>query len=248
MTAMPRSAPVLMSIDASPALKLLPFTLSVTAGSVDVIGFLGMGGLLAAHITGNLVILAAHVVSDGSASIATILSVPVFIAVLALARLLAAYLTSVGRASLRPLLMLQFLLLGGSFLLGVVHGPAIDPNALGPNAPGIVLAGMFGVSAMAVQNVLVQISIKDAPATAVMTTNTTRFVADIVEIVLGHAVDGAAKVRVRRTGPAIVGFAVGCALGAAAEAWLGLWSLALPAGLSFLALGLTAESVPGTRL
>jgi uncharacterized membrane protein YoaK (UPF0700 family) len=232
MTAMPRSAPVLASIDASPALKLLPFVLSVTAGSMDVIGFLGMGGLLAAHITGNLVILAAHVVSDGSASIATILSVPVFIAVLALARLLAAYLTSVGRASLRPLLMLQFLLLGGALLLGVVRGPAIDPNA-----PRIVLAGMFGVSAMAVQNALVQISLKDAPATAVMTTNTTRFVADIVEIVLGHAVDGAAKARARRTGPAIVGFAVGCGIGAAAEAWFGLWSLALPAGLAFLAVG-----------
>jgi uncharacterized membrane protein YoaK (UPF0700 family) len=243
MTAMPKSAPVRTPIDASPALKLLPFVLSVTAGSVDVIGFLGMGGLLAAHITGNLVILAAHVVSDGSASIATILSVPVFIAVLAVVRLLAAYLTSIGWASLRPLLGLQFLLLGGSFLLGLIHGPAIDPNA-----PGILLAGMFCVSAMAVQNALVQISIKDAPATAVMTTNTTRFVADIVEIVLGQAVDGAAKARARRTGPAIVGFAVGCAFGAAAEARFGLWSLALPAGLSFLALGLTAGSAPGASV
>ena len=41
MTAVPRSAPALASINASPALKLLPFVLSVTAGSMDVIGFLG---------------------------------------------------------------------------------------------------------------------------------------------------------------------------------------------------------------
>ena len=37
---------------------LLPFVLSMIAGSADVIGFLGLGGLLTAHITGNLVLLA----------------------------------------------------------------------------------------------------------------------------------------------------------------------------------------------
>ena len=32
---------------------LLPSVLSVTAGSVDVIGFLSLGGLFTAHITGE---------------------------------------------------------------------------------------------------------------------------------------------------------------------------------------------------
>ena len=40
--------------------KLLTFVLSVIAGSVDVIGFLGLGALFIAHVTGNLVILAAR--------------------------------------------------------------------------------------------------------------------------------------------------------------------------------------------
>jgi uncharacterized membrane protein YoaK (UPF0700 family) len=39
--------------------ELLPTVLSVTAGSADVISFLGLGGLFVAHITGNLVLLAA---------------------------------------------------------------------------------------------------------------------------------------------------------------------------------------------
>jgi hypothetical protein len=41
------------SVDASLGLKLLPTVLSMTAGSVDVISFLGLGGLFTAHITGN---------------------------------------------------------------------------------------------------------------------------------------------------------------------------------------------------
>jgi uncharacterized membrane protein YoaK (UPF0700 family) len=42
---------------------LLTFILSVTAGAVDIIGFLALGGLLSAHITGNLVIVAANYVT-----------------------------------------------------------------------------------------------------------------------------------------------------------------------------------------
>lgn len=40
--------------------KMLPTVLSVIAGSVDAIGFLGLGGLFTAHVTGNLVVLVAH--------------------------------------------------------------------------------------------------------------------------------------------------------------------------------------------
>ena len=48
------------SVDNWRAVQALLILLSVTAGSVDAIGFLGLGGLFIAHITGNLVILAAH--------------------------------------------------------------------------------------------------------------------------------------------------------------------------------------------
>ena len=53
-------------IERSLARKVLPTVLSLIAGSVDVISFVGLGGLFTAHITGNLVILAAHVVSDSA--------------------------------------------------------------------------------------------------------------------------------------------------------------------------------------
>jgi uncharacterized membrane protein YoaK (UPF0700 family) len=223
------------SVDSSLSTKLLPTLLSIIAGSVDAIGFLGLGGLFTGHVTGNLVILAAHVVSGDEAPVAPMLSVPVFMLALGLTRLLAGGLESIGHASLRPLLLLQFLLLAGFLVLCISAGPRIDPDA-----PIAILAGMLGVSAMAVQNALVQISLRGAPSTAVMTTNITRFVMDVGGVVFGREADEVtqARRRAKSTWPAILGFAVGCGLGAACEAAIGLSSLALPAGLALLALAM----------
>src|SRR3979411_1963144 len=201
------------------AARLLPTVLSIIAGSADAIGFLGLGGLFQAHVTGNLVILAAHLVSGSGAPVAPMLSVPVFVVTLGLTRLLAGALERIGLASLRPLLLLQLLLLVGFLVLCVSAGPRIDPDA-----PIAILCGMLGVSAMAVQNALVQVSLEGAPSTAVMTTNITRFMMDVGDVMLGHRPTDVVKARDRamRTWPAIVGFAVGCGLGAICEVAIGL--------------------------
>jgi len=96
-----------LSVAGTLGTKLLPGVLSIVAGSVDVISFLGLGGLFAAHITGNLVVLAAHLVTGRVASLAAILSVPVFIVVLGLTRLAAAALEGERHCPLKPLLALQ---------------------------------------------------------------------------------------------------------------------------------------------
>jgi uncharacterized membrane protein YoaK (UPF0700 family) len=153
--------------------KMLAVVLSVIAGSVDAIGFLGLGGLFMAHVTGNLVILVAHFAAGRSAPAAAILAIPMFVTALGLTRLLAGALESFGLASLRPLLLLQLLLLSGFFILCASRSAHIDPDATNG-----ILAGMLGVSAMAVQNALVQISLKGTPTTAVMTTNITRVMVD----------------------------------------------------------------------
>ena len=223
------------SVDSTLGSKLLPGLLGLTAGTVDVISFLGLGGLFAAHITGNLVILAAHLVNSGVTPVAHILCVPVFMAALGLTRLLAGGLEVLGLATLRPLLALQALLLAGVFILGVNAGAPFDPTA-----PRAVTAGMLAVSAMAVQNALVQISLTGAPSTAVMTTNITRFTMDIGTMLLKRDPHEMSRARERawRTGAAIAGFVVGCGLGAACEVVYSLWSLLLPAGLAVAALGL----------
>jgi uncharacterized membrane protein YoaK (UPF0700 family) len=226
------------SVD-SRAIQALLVVLSVTAGCTDVIGFLGLNGLFTSHITGNLVVLAAHIAAGDEARIVKMLSVPVFIVVVVLTVLLADGFEAIGLASLRPLL-LQFLLLAGLLVLCATAGPFVDPNAT--NA---ILAGLLGVSAMAVQNALVQTSLKGAPTTAVMTSNVTRFAVDVGKMLLrGDPADVAkARHQATRTLPVSMSFAVGCGLGAPCEAALGMWSLALPAGLALLAfaMGFAAE-------
>jgi uncharacterized membrane protein YoaK (UPF0700 family) len=223
------------TVDNSLGTRLLPGVLSVIAGSVDVISFLGLGGLFTAHITGNLVVLAAHIVTGRAMPLAPILAVPVFIAVLGLTRLAAAGLEDVRRATLRPLLALQLVLLVSFLVVDVAAGPFRDPNA-----PIEVVAGMLGVAAMAVQNALVQISLVRAPATAVMTTDITKFMMDLGAILFRRDPNEVAHAssRARRTWPAILGFTVGCSLGAILEAAIGPWSVALPTALGAFAVAL----------
>jgi uncharacterized membrane protein YoaK (UPF0700 family) len=125
--------------------RALRFVLSLIAGSTDIIGFLGLNGLFTAHITGNVVVLAAHIVARDPAILSYILSVPVFTLVLFLTRLLAGGLEHAGVSTLRPLLLQLFFLI--AFLaVCVVASPRQDANAV-----LAVTAGMFGVAAMAVQ-------------------------------------------------------------------------------------------------
>jgi uncharacterized membrane protein YoaK (UPF0700 family) len=220
----------------------LPFVLSLIAGSTDVIGFLGLNDLFTAHITGNLVILAAHVVAGNPAILSHVLSVPVFMLVLLLTRLFAGYLEHRGIATLQPLLLLQLLSLIAFVALCTTGGAQFNAQS----AVGVV-AAMFGVTGMAVQTALVQITLKNAPSTAVMTTNIARFMMAVGEAVVADDEVSAAQARTRAIHilPVIVGFALGCALGAAAEEAYGLWSLSLPTGLALLAMVMSV--LPGTK-
>ena len=82
---------------------LLPAVLSTTAGAVDVIGFLALGGLFTAHITGNVVVLAAHYVTGCFSEAGPLLAVPVFVLVLGVVTLAAMKAEKSGyRPRIRP--------------------------------------------------------------------------------------------------------------------------------------------------
>jgi uncharacterized membrane protein YoaK (UPF0700 family) len=216
----------------------LPFVLSLIAGSTDTIGFLSLNGLFTAHITGNLVVLAAHVIDGNPAILSYVLAVPVFMLVMLLTRLLASRLERTEVALLRPLLLLELLLLIAFLVCCVAAGPRPDSKS---NIA--LIAGMSGVAAMAVQTALVQISLTKVPSTAVMTTNVAHFMLALGEVLAGgeQAVVAGARRRMMHLFPVIVGFVVGCALGAAAQAAYASWSVGLPVVLGLLALGMTTS-------
>src|SRR6266849_5980909 len=91
----------------------LPPLLSVIAGMVDLTGFFTLGNIFTAHITGNLVLVAAVAVRGGPLNLAQVLSIPVFILALSAIWLLARASGRRGRDLARLLLVIQFLLLAG---------------------------------------------------------------------------------------------------------------------------------------
>src|SRR5262244_1860807 len=107
----------------------LPTVLSTIAGMVDVISFVSLK-LFTAHVTGNLVVIAALLVRGGPPNLAQILAVPVFILAVGGVWLIAKHLNKRGPALVRPLLLVQFLLLACVFMVAVVYHPAANPHGL----------------------------------------------------------------------------------------------------------------------
>ena len=212
---------------------LLPALLSTTAGAVDVIGFLALG-VFTAHITGNLVIIAAHYITGRFGEIGPILSVPVFMLVLTVVTL--AFVKVPTRVARRTLLILQAVLIAAflGFGIGVSSFSDLD-------SPMVVFVGMLGVAAMAVQNAVVRLALHGSPSTAVMTTNTAQFAVDVATLIRGReqATD-VSQVRHRAyvTLTSILGFVVGLVVAAILQIHFGLWSIAFPLLLAVLSIPL----------
>ena len=131
--------------------------LSGVAGMVDVIGFLTLG-LFTAHVTGNLVVIAALLVRGGPPNIAQVLAIPVFMAAVAAVWLIAKASNRRGPALAKLLLAVHFLLLICVLTFSLVYDPAVDPHGL-----MATIAAMMAVSAMACQFALLRLAVPGAP-------------------------------------------------------------------------------------
>src|SRR6476660_8912114 len=188
---------------------LLPAALSMTAGAVDVIGFLALGGLFTAHITGNLVVLLAHYVTGNFGEIGPLLAVPIFIVVLGVVTL--TFIRKPTSIARRELLVLQVVLLACFLGFGAGFGAFSNPDS-----NMAVFVGMLGVAAMATQNAVVRLALPGHPITAVMSTNATQLAVDLA--MLTRCLPESANVSKIRfhadvTTLAVVGFVVGVVAG-----------------------------------
>jgi uncharacterized membrane protein YoaK (UPF0700 family) len=236
---MPTSATTSGSIHASndslaPSLlqERLPPLLSVIAGMVDLTGFFTLGNIFTAHVTGNLVLVAAAAVRGGPLNVAQALAIPVFILALAGAWLVAQMSGRRGPGLARLLLLIQFLLLAGVLIFSIITKPSANPHGL---MAGI--AAMLAVCAMACQYALLRLAIPGAISTAVMTGNLTNTVLSLMEATSpSRPLMTNDAGRLKRSLHLLLGFLVGCVAAAAGISLLGDWAWSLPLALAGVAV------------
>ncbi|RGE44821.1 DUF1275 domain-containing protein [Comamonas testosteroni] len=216
------------------AQKTLSRMLGFNAGYVDTAGFLALGGLFTAHVTGNFVTLGASLVHHGSeGALSKLSALPVFCAAVVLSRMASNALVTRQRPPLYSLVVAKILLLVLAAGLMIGFGPFLNADA-----PLAFVAGMSMVCAMAVQNAMHRMHLSQLPPSTLMTGNTTQVMIDLADLlknVQGEA-RGSAVARLKKMVPSILYFASGCALAALGYLWLGMWCFALPPVVALISL------------
>jgi uncharacterized membrane protein YoaK (UPF0700 family) len=200
---------------------------------VDVIGFLSLD-IFTAHVTGNIVLIGALLVRHNRVNPAQILAIPVFILAVAGTWMIAKAFGKRGASLMRPLLLLQFLLITCLLIFSVITKPSADPHGL-----TATIAAMIAVTAMGCQFALLRLALPVAPSTAVMTGNLTNAVLGLVD--LSSRTQPLMESDSRRLTGALhllIGFFVGCVVATVGVVYLGDWAWSLPAVLAAVAVAL----------
>ena len=131
---------------------------------------------------------------------------------------------------IRPLLLVQFLLLGTVLVFSVIARPSAAPDGL---MAGIAV--MIAVSAMACQYALLRLAMPHVVSTAVMTGNLTNTVLSLMDVLSKRPLLSIDSGRLKRSLYLLFGFLLGCVVAAPAVSMLGDWAWSLPAVLSGVA-------------
>jgi uncharacterized membrane protein YoaK (UPF0700 family) len=213
---------------------LQPLLLSAVAGAVDAIGFVSLK-LFTAHVTGNLVVIAALLVRGGPPTLDQALSIPIFMLATAGAWFIATLVPRHGSALARVLLLVQLSLLICVWIFSVYTHPDIHTRGLSAD-----ITALMAISAMASQYVLLHLAIPGAPSTAVMTGNIAKAVLGLLDTRIASnstpLLRDAERRHLSRSLALILVFFLGCVAGAVAYLWRGDWAWLLPVTLAALAL------------
>jgi uncharacterized membrane protein YoaK (UPF0700 family) len=199
--------------------------LSFAAGFADTSTFLGIGGLFSAHVTGSLLLL---VVSLGRGwhhhDLLKLLEVPLFAATAALA----------GRFRTK-FLPTQWLYLEANLLMLAALFGLFD--RMHQNSSFEIGVMVCAVTGMTLQTYLGRLYPAEYGVTTAMTNNIMQIILNISQFrgnaeVQRHFLNDVARV---------IGFLVGCALGAVLTRWIGMVGFMLPAFLVILVANSSAK-------
>ncbi|MBL0740943.1 YoaK family protein [Chryseolinea lacunae] len=224
--------------------RVVSFLLSFVSGFVDTAGFIVLSGIFTAHITGNLVLAGALLIAEKKAEVWTrFLMLPIFIVGVVITFSMDALMSKTVKSSLRPLLLVQTLLIVaisgmGFFFEGASHRVL--------ETLPILLTGTVGVLAMSVQNTYMKTHLPRYVPTTVMTGNMAQFSMDMVPwlLVKTKLREGVAPVEsVRKFGVALLGFLAGAICAALVVSKIGLLSCLLPAMLLLVVMVLKPDEM-----
>lgn len=210
-------------MDQPPHSRLFGTSLGFLAGYVDTLGFIALFGLFTAHVTGNFVLIGAALADASRASILLkFLAFPAFIAGVAVTRLMVLAVERRGGPSLTLAMLLQWALLAGFMVFGMLAEPICkDASSMA------MAAGLLGTAAMGVHSATSRLLLAHLAPTSMMTGNVTQIVIDTVDVLRGAA-DGATHARCGKFFWPLAAFALGAIAAAFAYLAVGFVALAVP--------------------
>ncbi|TAN05562.1 MAG: DUF1275 domain-containing protein [Rhodanobacteraceae bacterium] len=208
--------------------------LCFVAGYIDTLSIIAMSGLFTAHVTGDLILAAAHLATPyGRDWIADISMIVLFVLVIGLVT----WFAHCPACTAKPNAWRARLFLGVELLLLIgfwVSGDALSGAVFPLYAPQHVIpvAG-FAVAAMAIQYALPGLLGEQRLPTTVMTGNLLRTVSGVAMLARSrHARDAAdyaaAGDQVRKAAPGLIAFFAGAAMGAPLTVWLHFNAVVVP--------------------
>jgi uncharacterized membrane protein YoaK (UPF0700 family) len=205
--------------------RWIPVLLGFNGGYVDTVGFLALNGLFTAHVTGNFATLGAALVMGESGTIDKALALPVFCLTIGLLRLFSYFLVKIKVDAYGAMLVIKLFLLSLGALLAIQYSPFIDGNSI-----IAITTGLIFVAAMAIQNAVHRAHLFNNAPTTAMTLTITQVMLDVGDLL--HGVNSEKKseiyIRLKSMIPAVIIFAVGCAIGALFFNAVRMWSFLVP--------------------
>jgi uncharacterized membrane protein YoaK (UPF0700 family) len=211
-----------------------PIGLGFVAGFVDLFGFMAWYGLLAAHVTGNLIFLAYDITRGQYELVMKLATLPIFAVSVAVAAWFIGMVSARGRHPFLPAVILQAAALGACMVTGLLL-----PLPRGPDDATVVITGSIALFAMAMQNTTMRVILNNLPATTVMTGNITHVVAEAVRWAAGFGAAmtpgsvAALTSRAKEVGYTLSAFAIGAIVGGLVQAHVGYPGLLLPIAVLF---------------
>lgn len=219
--------------------------LALVAGWVDAGSFIGLHHIMAAHITGNLVILAADIATGFQATdLLKILILPIFfVGVMAMTLVHDRYVALYDDPArhIRGMLIIEAVLIAGTGAIGLlvsIAGWVLDLWLALAVATPVTLA-------MALHNAIHRLYPIVGPATTVMTGNITQFFIDRTRGMSGHASRSLINDMPKDNSllpVLILAFGLGCVLGAAITRHAGNGAFLVPGALILIAAAFTRKA------